>query len=75
MPAAKRMPQCRANACWRARTLPRVLPGAAPGIDMLRVSADRGANDARWLRERQGRERLLAEVSRQASDRFRGERV
>jgi carboxylate-amine ligase len=46
--------------------------GAAPGIDMLRLSADMGANDARWLRERQARERLLAEVSRQAAERFRG---
>ena len=48
--------------------------GAAPGIDLLRLSADMGANDARWLRERQARERLLAEVSRQAAERFRGGR-
>ena len=48
--------------------------GAAPGIDLLRLSADMGANDARWLRERQARERLLAEVSRQAAERFRGAR-
>ena len=48
--------------------------GAAPGIDLLRQSAEQGANDARWLRERQARERLLAEVSRQATERFRGGR-
>ena len=48
--------------------------GAAAGIDLLRLSADLGANDARWLRERQARERLLAEVSRQAAERFRGGR-
>jgi len=28
-------------------------------------------NDARWRRERQGRERSLAEVVRQAAQRFR----
>jgi carboxylate-amine ligase len=48
--------------------------GAAAGIDLLRLSADMGSNDARWLRERQARERLLAEVSRQAAERFRGGR-
>ena len=48
--------------------------GAAPGIDLLRLSADMGSNDARWLRERQAKERLLAEVSRQAAERFRGAR-
>jgi carboxylate-amine ligase len=31
-----------------------------------------GQNDARWLRERQREEQLLAEVSRQAAQRFRG---
>ena len=46
--------------------------GAAAGIDLLRLSADMGANDARWLREKQAKERLLAEVSRQAAERFRG---
>ncbi|MBI2768188.1 MAG: glutamate--cysteine ligase [Burkholderiales bacterium] len=46
--------------------------GAAGGIDLLRLSADMGANDARWLREKQAKERLLAEVSRQAAERFRG---
>ena len=49
--------------------------GAAPGIDLLRLSADMGANDAKWLRERQSKERLLAEVSRQAAERFRGGRA
>ncbi len=48
--------------------------GAAPGIDLLRLSAEMRANDARWLRERQAKERLLAEVSRQAAERFRGGR-
>ena len=47
---------------------------AAAGIELLRLSADMGANDARWLRERQAKERLLAEVSRQAAERFRGGR-
>jgi carboxylate-amine ligase len=59
------------------RTLDQVEPharvlGADAAIDMLRQSADRGANDARWLRETQTHERLLAEVVRQASERFRG---
>jgi carboxylate-amine ligase len=48
--------------------------GAAPGIDLLKLSADMGANDAKWLRQRQAKERLLAEVSRQAAERFRGGR-
>ena len=59
------------------RTLDQVQPharvlGADAAIDMLRQCADRGANDARWLRETHGRERLLAEMVRQAADRFRG---
>ena len=37
----------------------------------LRTSVEASQNDARWLRERQGRERLLAEVVRQAGMRFR----
>jgi carboxylate-amine ligase len=62
------------------RTLDRVEPhartvGAAAAIDMLRQSADRGANDARWLRETHARERLLAETVRQAAERFRGRRA
>ena len=59
------------------RTLDQVEPhartvGAAAAIDMLRQGADRGANDARWLRESHARERLLAETVRQAAERFRG---
>jgi carboxylate-amine ligase len=46
--------------------------GATAAIDMLRLSADLGANDARWVRETQLRERLLAEGVRQAAARFRG---
>ena len=51
-----------------------VAVAAATGIDLLKLSADMGANDAKWLRERQAKERLLAEVSRQAAERFRGAR-
>jgi glutamate---cysteine ligase / carboxylate-amine ligase len=47
--------------------------GASAAVNMLRASAERGSNDARWLRELQGQERLLAEVSRQAALRFRGQ--
>ena len=46
--------------------------GACASIDLLRRSVERGDNDARWLRERQSEERLLAEVIRQAAGRFRG---
>ena len=46
--------------------------GASAAIDMLRLSADMGVNDAKWLRETQSRERLLAEVVRQGANRFRG---
>ena len=45
---------------------------ACASIDLLRRSVERGYNDARWLRERQSEERLLAEVIRQAAGRFRG---
>ena len=38
----------------------------------LRTSVEANRNDARWLREKQGKERLLAEVVRQAALRFRG---
>ena len=41
-------------------------------LHLLRSSVERADNDARWLREKQGEERLLAEVIRQAADRFRG---
>jgi len=46
--------------------------GAGPAIDMLARDVEQGANDARWLRQKQARERLLAEVVRQAAQRFRG---
>lgn len=46
--------------------------GAGASLHLLRTSVERADNDARWLRERQGEERLLAEVIRQAADRFRG---
>ena len=47
--------------------------GATPALGLLRRSVENADNDARWLRERQGEERLLAEVIRQAAKRFRGE--
>ncbi|MDR0226000.1 MAG: glutamate--cysteine ligase [Burkholderiaceae bacterium] len=46
--------------------------GAAPALHLLRSDVAAGSNDARWLRERQREEQLLAEVSRQAAQRFRG---
>lgn len=46
--------------------------GAGPGIQVLSEDAELGTNDARWLRQKQARERLLAEVVRQGSLRFRG---
>ncbi|MDP2257973.1 MAG: YbdK family carboxylate-amine ligase [Polaromonas sp.] len=46
--------------------------GASASLNLLRSSVDRNDNDARWLREKQGEERLLAEVIRQAAERFRG---
>ena len=59
------------------RTLDLIAPhadelGEGAAIDMLRQSADQGLNDARWLRDTQARERLLAEMVRQAAERFRG---
>lgn len=59
------------------QTLDQIAPhaqdlGAAGTIDSLRASADRSANDARWLRETASRERLLAEMVRQGAQRFRG---
>ena len=47
--------------------------GASGALHLLRSEAHAGQNDARWLRERQREEQLLAEVSRQAALRFRGE--
>lgn len=46
--------------------------GASYGVHILGEDAELGTNDARWLRETQQRERLLAEVVRRASMRFRG---
>ena len=46
--------------------------GASASIQLLRDSVERNTNDARWLRERQNEEQLLAEVIRQAGERFRG---
>ena len=46
--------------------------GASHGLQLLCEDAEFGINDARWLRERQAQERLLAEVVRQAAERFRG---
>ncbi|WP_407692508.1 YbdK family carboxylate-amine ligase [Ramlibacter aquaticus] len=48
--------------------------GAAYGVQMLAEDVEHGTNDARWLRERQQRERLLAEVVRQAAMKLRGHR-
>ncbi len=47
--------------------------GATDTLAQLRRDAENGYNDARWLREHQQRERLLAEVVRQASLLFRGQ--
>ena len=49
--------------------------GAAPALQMLRNDVADNHNDARWLRERQAKEQLLGEVTRQASRRFRGEAI
>ncbi len=46
--------------------------GAASAIQLLRADVNRNHNDARWLRELQSRERLLAEVIRQAAFKFSG---
>jgi len=46
-------------------------PGAAAAIQQLRHSAEQGHNDARWLRECHAREHLLAEMTRQAGEKFR----
>lgn len=45
--------------------------GAGPAVQMLREDAEPVTNDARWLREKQLRERLLAEVVRQGAEKFR----
>jgi carboxylate-amine ligase len=59
-----------------AATLDRITPhartlGAEQGLALLRADVDASRNDARWLRERQAEEQLLAEVVRQAAERFR----
>lgn len=46
--------------------------GASSGIHLLRSSVELSNNDARWLRELQAKENLLAEVIRQAALKFRG---
>ena len=46
--------------------------GATRGLQLLRADVNRNHNDARWLRELQAQERLLAEVIRQGAQRFRG---
>ena len=61
------------------QTLDKVAPharvvGADAAVGMLRESAQNSVNDARWLRETQIRERLLAEMVRQGAERFRGRR-
>ena len=45
---------------------------ASNALHLLRTDTQAGQNDARWLRDRQRQEQLLAEVSRQAAQRFRG---
>ncbi|MGB7421035.1 MAG: YbdK family carboxylate-amine ligase, partial [Comamonas sp.] len=59
------------------RTIARIAPfgeahGAAGALSLLRGETQAERNDARWLRELMGREQLLAEVTRQAAQRFRG---
>jgi carboxylate-amine ligase len=44
---------------------------ATAALGQLRTSVEANRNDARWLRERQAKERLLAEVVRQAAMCFR----
>ena len=46
--------------------------GASNALHLLRTDTQASQNDARWLRDRQRQEQLLAEVSRQAAQRFRG---
>jgi carboxylate-amine ligase len=48
--------------------------GAGPAIQALAEDVELGTNDARWLRQRQAQERLLAEVVRQGAQRFAGRR-
>ena len=59
------------------RTLEHIAPyardmGAGWGVQLLAEDTRGATNNACWIRETQARERLLAEVVRQASLRFRG---
>ncbi|MGE4329916.1 YbdK family carboxylate-amine ligase [Diaphorobacter sp.] len=47
--------------------------GASSALHILHSETALGQNDARWLRDRQREEQLLAEVSRQAALRLRGQ--
>lgn len=49
------------------------LLGAGWGLELLAEDVRRHVNDARWMREQHARERLLAEVVRQGSLKFRGQ--
>ncbi|GAA3986227.1 YbdK family carboxylate-amine ligase [Comamonas faecalis] len=58
------------------QTFERIAPhaeplGALPMLQQLKGDVQAGRNDARWLRDVMGREQLLAEVTRQAAQRFR----
>ena len=55
---------------WHSEAL-----NATQALGELRTSVEANRNDARWLREKQGKERLLAEVVRQAALRFRSSAV
>lgn len=46
--------------------------GAAPSLQALHDSVHQRHNDASWLRQGYAKERMLAEVTRQAALRFRG---
>jgi carboxylate-amine ligase len=46
--------------------------GAGHGVQLLCEDAELGTNDARWLRDKMQRERLMAEVVRQGALKFRG---
>ena len=66
MPLAEHITQTMDAIAGHAQRL-----GATSALQMLRKDAAQGNNDARWMRERQREEQLLAEVSRQAALRFR----
>ncbi len=59
------------------QTMDRIAPfakeqGASGALQLLRSDVEKNHNDARWLRDCQRKEQMLAEVSRQAAQRFRG---